>query len=198
MPLASEEQVPKPLTYALMYHFLWCVLFMLSAAALSGVFLAAGQPLGIVFGAPLPVVFFGLVAFVGALVTYVVRVQILFGQLSKETAFRWSAISSWGVILLAPVAWLLWRAVFDPQATSVPARLTSMVVQVELIVWWLSHLLSLRGLARGRRTYLQGAGSGTTGASRGPGASAGQPAVPPVSPAPDASAVAALAGEGRK
>ena len=60
------------------------------------------------------------------------------------------------MIVLAPVAWLLWRFVFDPLAGSVPAQITSMVVQVELIVWWLSHLLSVRGLARGRRVYLQG------------------------------------------
>ncbi|HEX2515151.1 MAG TPA: hypothetical protein VH257_10630 [Chloroflexota bacterium] len=160
MPLASEEQVPKPLTYTLMYHFLWCVLFLLSAGALAGVFLAAGQPLGVALGAPLPLVFFGLLAGLGALITYVVRVQVLLGQASREGAFRWSAISSWGVIVLAPVAWLLWRFVFDPLAGSVPAQITSMVVQVELIVWWLSHLLSVRGLARGRRVYLQGQGLG--------------------------------------
>ena len=64
------------------------------------------------------------------------------------------------MIVLAPVAWLLWRFVFDPLAGSVPAQITSMVVQVELIVWWLSHLLSVRGLARGRRVYLQGQGLG--------------------------------------
>ena len=102
MPLASEEQVPKPLTYTLMYHFLWCVLFLLSAGALAGVFLAAGQPLGVALGAPLPLVFFGLLAGLGALITYVVRVQVLLGQASRESAFRWSAISSWGVIVLAP------------------------------------------------------------------------------------------------
>jgi hypothetical protein len=138
-----------------MYHFLWCVLFLLSAAALTGVFLAAGQPLGVALSAPLPLVFFGALAGLGALVTYVVRVQVLLGQVSRESAFRWSSLSSWGVIVLAPVAWLLWRFVFDPLARSVPAEITSMVVQVELIVWWLSHLLSVRGLARGRRVYLQ-------------------------------------------
>ena len=173
MPLASEEQVPKPLTYTLMYHFLWCVLFLLSAAALAGVFLAAGQPVGVALTAPLPLVFFGVVAGFGSLVTYAVRIQVLLNEASREAAFRWSAISSWGVILLAPVAWLLWRVVFDPMARSVPADITSMVVQVELIVWWLSHLLSVRGLARGRRKYLSG--EGLTG---GPG-------------------VPAMAGEGR-
>ena len=84
MPLASEEQVPKPLTYTLMYHFLWCVLFLLSAGALAGVFLAAGQPLGVALGAPLPLVFFGLLAGLGALITYVVRVQVLLGQASRR------------------------------------------------------------------------------------------------------------------
>lgn len=158
MPLASEEQVPKPLTYTLMYHFLWCVLFLLSAVALAGVFLAAGQPPGVALTAPLPLVTFGFLAGAGALVTYIIRVQVLLGEVSRESAFRWSAVSSWGVIVLAPVAWLLWRLVFDPLARSVPADITSMVVQVELIVWWLSHLLSVRGLSRGRRTYLQGAG----------------------------------------
>ena len=158
MPRASEEQVPKPLTYTLMYHFLWCILFLLSAVALSGVFLAAGQPLGVALAAPLPLVFFGVVAGLGSLATYVVRIQVLLNEATKEDAFRWSAISSWGVILLAPLAWLLWRVVFDPMARSVPADITSMVVQVELIVWWLSHLLSVRGLSRGRRKYLPGEG----------------------------------------
>jgi hypothetical protein len=164
MPLASEEQVPKPLTYTLMYHFLWCVLFLLSAAALTGVFFAAGQPAAVALTAPLPLVFFGVVAGLGSLATYVVRIQVLLNEASKEDAFRWSAISSWGVILLAPVAWLLWRLIFDPMAHGVPAAITSMVVQVELIVWWLSHLLSVRGLSRGRRKYLSGEGlSGGSG-----------------------------------
>ena len=35
MPTASEQQVPKPLTYTLMYHALWSVMFLLSAAALN-------------------------------------------------------------------------------------------------------------------------------------------------------------------
>lgn len=179
MPLAPDEQVPKPLTYTLMYHFLWCVLFLLSAGALAGVFLAAGQPLGVALSAPLPLVFFGLLAGLGALITYIVRVQVLLGQASRRSAFRWSAVSSWGVILLAPAAWLLWRFVFDPLAGSVPAQITSMVVQVELIVWWLSHLLSVRGLSRGRKVYLQREGLGAetgaeTGAGTGMGSMAGE------------------------
>jgi hypothetical protein len=169
MPLVSEELVPKPLTYTLMYHFLWCVLFWLSAFALAGVFLAAGQPVGVALSAPLPLVFFGLLAGLGALATYVMRVGILFDDVSKEDAFRWSAASSWVVIVLAPVAWLLWRFVFDPLARSVPAEITSMVVQVELIVWWLSHLLSVRGIARGRRKYLA-----ETGVRQGMAAVAGE------------------------
>ncbi len=185
MPLASEEQVPKPLTYTLMYHLLWCILFLLSALALAGVFLAAGQPVGRALGAPLSVVFFGLVAGAGALASYAVRVQILLGQLSTADGFRWSATSSWGVLLFAPLAWLLWRFIFDPRAQSVPAQITSMVIQVELIVWWLSHLLSVRGLTRGRRTFLQASAVKQPGAAR-------QPVAAGLPPAPS------LIGEGRK
>ncbi|MGH2352225.1 MAG: hypothetical protein ACRDI2_21280 [Chloroflexota bacterium] len=187
MPIAPEEQVPKPLTYTLMYHFLWGILFLLSAITLAGVFLVSGQPVTRALLAPLGLVFFALVAGLGTLATYAVRVQVLLGELTKEDAFRWSAASSWGVLLFAPVAWLLWRFVVDPLARSVPGQITSMVVEVEVIVWWLSHLLSVRGLSRGRKKHLQTAG----------------PPAPAPSPAADTDAqcgppVAALAGEGRQ
>ncbi|MDQ3700358.1 MAG: hypothetical protein M3442_05490 [Chloroflexota bacterium] len=187
MPLASEEQVPKALTYTLMYHFLWFILFLLSAVALAGVFLVSGQPVGRALGAPMSLVFFAVVAGIGAFATYAVRVQLLLGQLSKQDGFRWSATSSWGVLLLAPVAWLGWRFIFDPLAQSVPAQITSMVIQVELIVWWLSHLMSVRGLTRGRRKYVQGpvVGQPGTGAS---------PTLPVAGEAP----IPSLVGEGRK
>ncbi|HEX2186073.1 MAG TPA: hypothetical protein VHN78_11275 [Chloroflexota bacterium] len=186
MPVASEEQVPKELTYTLMYHFLWCVLFMLSAIALGGVFLAAGQPLGRALGAPLGLVFFALVAGLGTLATYVVRVQILLGELPVEEAFRWSAVSSRAVLIFAPLAWLVWRFVLDPLAQSVPAQITSMVIQVEVIVWWLSHLLSVRGLARGRRKHQLRAKTPHTEATPPPSSTTTQGPPP----------VAALAGEG--
>ena len=153
MPTASEEQVPKALTYTLMYHFLWCVMFTLSAVALAGIFLASGWPLGSALAAPLGLVFFAAVAGIGALATYVVRVQVLLGQLSRAQAFRWSAVSSWGVLLFAPVAWLLWHYLAVPRARSLPEQMSGWFIEVEVIVWWLSHLLSVRGLSRGRRRH---------------------------------------------
>jgi hypothetical protein len=186
MPLAPEAQVPKPLTYTLMYHFLWCVLFLLSAGALMGVFLVSGQPLGRALGAPLGLVLFALLAGAGALATYLVRVQILLGELGPLDGFRWSAASSWAVVILVPPAWLLWRFAVDPLARSVPAQITSTVILVELVLWWLSHLLSVRGLAGGRRKLLKAAAAAPPEDGAGPDA--------PVSGPP---AGAALAGEGR-
>src|SRR5579884_3881991 len=90
MPVASEEQVPKPLTYTLMYHLLWAIMFGLSALALGGVFVASGQPVASV----LWLVLLAVLAGVGTLVTYSVRVQVLLGALGKAEAFRWSEASS--------------------------------------------------------------------------------------------------------
>src|SRR5919197_6382734 len=178
MPLAPEEQVPKPLTYTLMYHFLWCVMFLLSAAVLTIVFLVSGQPLGRAVLSPLGLVFFALVAGAGALATYAVRVQVLLGALGLAAAFRRSAASSWAVLLFAPAALAVWRFAAEPlarslwnggQPWSVPAQITAAMIQVEVILWWLSHLLSVRGLARGRKKYLAPAApSGAKAASRGP------------------------------
>lgn len=163
MPLASDDQVPKPLTYTLMYHFLWCVLFLFSAFGLAALFIFSGQSLTRALLPPLGLLFFAVVAGIGALASYAVRVQVLLGNLTKDSAFRWSAASSWAVILFAPAALGAWRLVAEPVARSlwnggqtwpVPAQITGAMVQVEVIVWWLSHLLSVRGLSRGRKQYL--------------------------------------------
>ena len=71
MPAATDAQVPKPLTYTLMYHFLWCVLFLLSALTLFGVFLAsnAGARHGFAGGLLPPII---LVALGGLIVSAVV------------------------------------------------------------------------------------------------------------------------------
>ncbi len=164
MPVASEEQVPKPLTYTLMYHLLWAIMFGLSALALGGVFVASGQPVASV----LWLVLLAVLAGVGTLVTYSVRVQVLLGALGKAEAFRWSEASSAAVLIFAPAALALWFAFVDPHVRSVPAQMTAMMVKVELVVWWLSHLLSIRGLVRGRKKYLSTeAGSNAAGESGG-------------------------------
>ena len=192
MPVASEEQVPKALTYTLMYHFLWCVMFALSALTLTGVFLASGHGLGRALLRPLPLVFLALVAGAGAFATYVIRVEVLLGEVDKARAFRWSAISSWAVLAFAPALWLVWSFGIERlvagglQSWSVPAQMTAMVLKVEVIVWWLSHLLSVRGLSRGRKRVLGSAGAPAASAVISPDA----PATAPASRAP------AIAGEG--
>jgi hypothetical protein len=107
--------------------------------------------------------FFGLVAGAGALVAYSVRVQILVGETSRGEAFTVSAVSSWAVLVFAPFALGFWRFVAEPLAREwwtegaswpITAQITAAVVYVEVIVWWLSHLLSVRGLRRGRTRYL--------------------------------------------
>jgi hypothetical protein len=150
MPVASEEQVPKPLTYTLMYHLLWAVMFGWSALVLGGVFVTLGRPVASVLWLVLLTVLSG----VGALVTYSVRIQVLLGELSKAEAFRWSEASSAAVLIFAPLAFMLWFVFIDPHLRSAPAQMTAMMVKVELVIWWLSHLLSIRGLARGRKKYL--------------------------------------------
>jgi hypothetical protein len=161
MPAATDAQIPKPLTYTLMYHFLWFVLFLLSALTLWGIFLPTGRGFWLGFAPPLLLVMLGLVAGIGFLATYVVRIQILLGNLNKEDGFRWSARSSWAVVLLAPALFGLWKLVAEPVARSawpdqwpVTVQMTLTAAEVEVVVWWLSHLLSVRGLARGRKVYL--------------------------------------------
>ncbi len=43
MPQATDEQIPKPLTYTLMYHFLWFVVFLASTGGLTLLFLTTGS-----------------------------------------------------------------------------------------------------------------------------------------------------------
>jgi hypothetical protein len=187
MPVASEEQVPKPLTYTLMYHFLWCVMFVLSAILLWSVLLASGQRSAGALLAPLAVVVFALVAGAGALATYEVRVRLLLGEITKEEAFHWSAVSSRAVIVFVPLAFVAWKLVRAAWGAgwleSVAAQMTEWLLQVEAVVWWLSHLLSVRGLARGRRKYLAGPpaagklpGGPSSGAAAGPDTPAALPA----------------------
>jgi len=173
MPAASDDQVPKPLTYTLMYHFLWCVLFWLSA--LTVFLILAGRDWGVAltFGPPAVLGALGLIAAVGALTTYVVRVQLLLGELTKEDGFRWSSRSSWAVIALAPVLFGAWKLALEPLAHAhwserwpAPVTMTQAVAEVEVVVWWLSHLLSVRGLARGRKRYLGQAANAGPGVPR--------------------------------
>jgi hypothetical protein len=162
MPVASEEQVPKPLTYTLMYHFLWCVMFVLSAVALMALFLAAGVGFPRAVLAPWPLLALALAAGIGSFATYAVRLQVLLGEFDKTEAFRWSEASSWGVLIVAPIVWLLW-VILEPGVQHLvnggrpwapPEAIVSAMVKVEIVVWWLSHLLSVRGLSRGRKRYL--------------------------------------------
>lgn len=174
MPAATDAQIPKPLTYTLMYHFLWCVLFLLSALTLLGVFLASGR--GIVEGVlpPLILVALGLIAGAGFLAAYVVRVQLLLGEISREDGFRWSSRSSWSVILMVPFVFLGLHVVQGNRAWSVPMDMTLMAAKIEVVVWWISHLLSVRGLAKGRKLYLApAAGGGATGSGTGAPVAAG-------------------------
>jgi hypothetical protein len=161
VPAATDAQVPKPLTYTLMYHFLWCVLFFLSALTLFGVFLASGRGFGEAVVPPLILVALGLIAGFGFLATYVVRVQLLLGQVTWEEAFRWSSRSSWAVIAFAPALFALWKLALEPLARllwgatwSVPLQMTVTMAEVEVVIWWISHLMSVRGLAKGRKRYL--------------------------------------------
>lgn len=172
MPTASNDQVPKPLTYTLMYHFLWFVLFLLSALMLVAIFAANGWSASLVWGPPS--VLFGLaaLAFAGFWVTYVIRLRLLLGEVTKEDGFRWSARSSWAVIVLAPVVFVLWKLALEPLAHAVwsdqwpvPVAMTVLMVEVEVVVWWISHLLSVRGLARGRKVYLPAASAASEGAT---------------------------------
>jgi hypothetical protein len=179
MPLASAEQVPKPLTYTLMYHGLWCVMFLLSAVGLMALFLASGFDVPRAVLAPWPLLALALVAGIGSFATYAVRIQVLLGEFDKTEAFRWSEASSWVILLFAPLIWLLWvliepgvrQMVTAGRPWAPPEAIVSATFKVETVVWWLSHLLSVRGLTRGRRKYLAAA-----------------PAEPPATGAADSSA----------
>jgi hypothetical protein len=162
MPAASDEQVPKPLTYTLMYHGLWAVMFFLSYLVLAGVFISSDRGPLRSLAAPWPLLALAVVAAGGFLAAYGIRLSVLVGDFSKDDAFRWSAGSSWVVIVLAPLLWGVWwiveprvqAAITGGQPWAPPEAITSATFKVEVVVWWLSHLLSIRGLPRGRRKYL--------------------------------------------
>ena len=83
MPAATDEQVPKPLTYTLMYHGLWCAMFLLSAFGLSGLFFASGVGFLRALLAPWPLLALALAAGLGLFATYAVRIQVLLGEFDK-------------------------------------------------------------------------------------------------------------------
>lgn len=152
MPSAPEAQVPRPLTYALMFHLVWTLLFAISGVGLAGLFLSAGQPVSAA-GLPLlfllPLAAFSFLLLVGL---FVARVQLVAGALDRDTVFGWSEASGWVVLAVAPAGWLFawwWRQATPPLTTELTSRLT----QVELVVWWLSHLLGVMMLRGARRRY---------------------------------------------
>ena len=69
MPAASDDQVPKPLTYTLMYHFLWFILFFLSAIMLVVLFAMSGRSPGMVWGPPMALFALAGLAFFGFMTT---------------------------------------------------------------------------------------------------------------------------------
>jgi hypothetical protein len=172
MPAASDDQVPKPLTYTLMYHVLWSVLFWLSALTLFILFAGRNWGVALTFGPPAVLGALGLVAALGGLATYIVRVQLLLGEISKEDGFRWSSRSSWAVIVIAPVLFgaLTWARSWWGTGWATPLDMAVAVAQVEVAVWWLSHLLSVRGLVRGRKRYLPPAAGVVAGPTAAHGA----------------------------
>jgi hypothetical protein len=177
MPAATEAQIPKPLTYTLMYHFLWFVLFLLTAITFWGIFLSTGWGFQLGVLPPLLFVALAFIAGIGFFATYVIRVQILLGNMDKEEGFRWSARSSWAVVLLAPALFGLWKLALEPLLRAawpdrwpIPVQMTLTAAEVEIVVWWLSHLMSVRGLARGRKRYLVPAAPPATPANPAPSA----------------------------
>lgn len=73
MPAVDNVLVPKPLTYTLMYHGLWAVIFLLTAIVYWGIFLASGQPVFRALVPPLGLVALALVAGFGAWLSYKTR-----------------------------------------------------------------------------------------------------------------------------
>ena len=159
MPLASEEKVPKPLTYALMYHVIWALLFGVSGVGLAILFLVAGQSWQRSLLAPSGLVVFGLLSGCGVLALYVVRVQLMTDDIEQQTAYRVSQWSNRVVLVFAPAFLLLFRFALEPLARAVlgvsewpvTATIASAALQVEVAVWWLSHLLSMSQVARARK-----------------------------------------------
>ncbi len=68
---------------------------------------------------------------------------IPYSIVSCESGGSWSAYNPSGAE--GPYQMLGW-----PVPWPVPVEMTALVVEVEVVVWWLSHLLSVRGLASGR------------------------------------------------
>jgi hypothetical protein len=163
MPAVDNVLVPKPLTYTLMYHGLWAVIFLLTAIVYWGIFLASGQPVFRALVPPLGLVALALVAGFGAWLSYKTRLGVLLGEATWDEAFTLSSWSSWAVLLFAPAFLVAWQWVGIPIAhqigvedgwAGVPGTLTEGAIIVEVIVWWLSHLLSVRGIIQGRRLYV--------------------------------------------
>lgn len=163
MPAVDNVLVPKPLTYTLMYHGLWAVIFLLTAVVYWGIFFASNQPPLKALVPPLGLVGLALVAGLGAWLSYMTRLAVLLGEASWDDAFTISEWSSWAVIGFAPVFLAVWQWALIPLArqlgleegwAGVPGALTEGAIRVEVIVWWLSHLLSIRGIIQGRRAYV--------------------------------------------
>ena len=159
MPLASEEQVPKPLTYALMYHVIWALLFGVTGLGLVILFKVVGHSWPRSLLPPAGLIAFGLLCGVGVLALYVVRVQLMTDNVEQQTAYRLSQWSNRVVLVFAPVFLLLFRFALEPLARTVlgvsewpvTAAIASAALQVEVAVWWLSHLLSMSQLGRARK-----------------------------------------------
>ena len=163
MPAVDNVLVPKPLTYTLMYHGLWAIIFLLTAMVYWGIFFPSPQPAFRAIVPPLGLVGLALVAGFGAWLSYMTRLGVLLGEATWDDAFTLSEWSSWAVIGFAPVFLVVWQWGLIPLAhqfgleegwAGVPGALTEGAIRVEVIVWWLSHLLSIRGIIQGRRLYV--------------------------------------------
>ena len=159
MPLATNEQVPKPLTYALMYHVIWAIVFSVTALGLAALFLSTGWSWSRALLPPAGVLLLGLLAATGVLVLFVVRVRLMTDEIAQRTAYAISQATNWAVLIFGPVFLLAFRWLLEPLARSltgvetwpITASITAAVVQVEVAVWWLSHVLSSMQLGRARR-----------------------------------------------
>lgn len=159
MPLASEERVPKPLTYALMYHVVWVVMFGASGFGLAGLFLFAGHSWQLSLVPPMGLLVFAFLSGIGVLSLYVIRVQLMTENVEHRTAYLVSQWSNRVVLIFAPAFLLLFRYLLEPLARAatgvsdwpITFSIASAALQVEIIVWWLSHLLSTSQVARARK-----------------------------------------------
>ena len=80
MPAVDNAVVPKPLTYTLMYHGLWAIIFLLTAMVYWGIFFASGQPAFRAIVPPLGLVGLALIAGFGAWLSYMTRLGVLLGE----------------------------------------------------------------------------------------------------------------------